>query len=354
MYTKEEIELIQKAWNGSKQEKLALCEKLGRSYTAIRSYTRRHGIQNLKQYWSKEENDFLRHSYGTITASEIGKILNRSKSSITAQARNLGLNGQGFNIDWSPEELVIIKNNLRKLTCKEIANLLPGRTESSVYSQIQKHGWSKIPHSHNECFFSVPGLGNSYWAGFIAADGTVYTDGAYTVAIALSSKDKEHLICFKNDCAYTGKIRDYSQKRQEKEKDIVFSYSKIAVCGAKTWTIDLNNNYNITSRKTFSLEPPKLEGVNAIAFVCGLIDGDGSIFGDRPNYLNLSIFGTKNVLEWVKDVLNPFHSHTTVPWVRPHRSIWQYRVNGCKDMLLRLKELNAPLPLMRRKWDKVT
>ena len=42
----------------------------------------------------------------------------------------------------------------------------------------------------NETFFEKPSRVNSYWAGFIAADGCVYRN---TLKITLSKKDKAHL-----------------------------------------------------------------------------------------------------------------------------------------------------------------
>ena len=46
-------------------------------------------------------------------------------------------------------------------------------------------------YNKNHDFFTVPNKLNSYWAGFIAADGCV--TGKHILAIKLSEKDKEHL-----------------------------------------------------------------------------------------------------------------------------------------------------------------
>jgi len=51
---------------------------------------------------------------------------------------------------------------------------------------------SNLKYECNESYFSVPNIENSYWAGFIAADG--YINDRYDSSISLSGKYAENIL----------------------------------------------------------------------------------------------------------------------------------------------------------------
>jgi hypothetical protein len=154
-------------------------------------------------------------------------------------------------------------------------------------------GYNRL-YSRNSSFFSVPNSQNSYWAGFIAADGNITEDNS--VRIAVDGKDRVIIERLKEEIEYTGEIRDYKYHR-EKEG----FYSRIEIFD-KDIVIDLESNWNITPRKSKTLLPPNIhEEMNIMAFIIGYIDGDGSI--GKGNRIQIQIYGTASVLEWIKENL---------------------------------------------------
>jgi hypothetical protein len=74
------------------------------------------------------------------------------------------------------------------------------------YGSTKSCGCSRRSYNLNTAYFSEPTIRNSYWAGFIAADGCLTRKGA--LRIALSIKDREHLEKLKSELNFSGPIRD--------------------------------------------------------------------------------------------------------------------------------------------------
>ena len=143
-------------------------------------------------------------------------------------------------------------------------------------------------------FFSEYNEKSCYWAGFIMADGCIHTKRK-TLCISLSSVDKSHLLKFKNDINFTGPISDYTGHDVRIDKD--FYYSKITI-GGKWFANDLEKNFNITSKKSFTTTFPDIPKVFIPAFIRGYFDGDGSITsgGGSGSCVVTSILGTYELL----------------------------------------------------------
>lgn len=145
----------------------------------------------------------------------------------------------------------------------------------------------------NHVFFETPNLLNSYWAGFIAADGN----------------------------------------------------------------ISLKENWKVVPKKTKTLLFPKgLSPNNTKAFICGYIDGDGCITvwkRGRNEKISLSICGTLDVLDGIKNFLE---IHGGIKFsgeqIYPSKGIYTFHVGGTTA----IKVLNFlyidSLPLLERKWNK--
>jgi hypothetical protein len=121
--------------------------------------------------------------------------------------------------------------------------------------------------SGDENFFSVPNILNSYWAGFIAADGCIRGYHDHYLSLGLSKKDISHLEKFKRDLRLSNKITIY-----DKHNSCITGLSSNKICD------DLKNNFNITPRKSKTLKPPNIKNkTNILSFIAGYIDGDGSV-----------------------------------------------------------------------------
>lgn len=146
----------------------------------------------------------------------------------------------------------------------------------------------------NDLYFSQKeNLQSCYFAGLLAADGCIASVG-HSISIGLQSNDKYLLEFFLKDLKANCPIRDSLSKGK-------FYISKLVINSYQI-KIDLMKIYNLTCRKSLTLMPPNLSDENEIdAFICGYIDGDGSIFISNKNVLIISILGTKEMLQWIAD-----------------------------------------------------
>jgi hypothetical protein len=215
------------------------------------------------------------------------------------------------NKNWTIEEINILKENYGKIKSKEIINLLPKRSVNGIIlkaSQIGLKGNPSLTRRKVEVdlnFFSEPNLINSYWGGFIAADGNIKKN-KNLVRIKLAEKDKHHLENFAKCCKLIDTI-----KEAKKNKGSFAPNKKAFELGvhSKQWVQDLYKNYSITPAKSLTLMPPSnLDLNNKLCFICGVIDGDGCIYkskGWRDKIMVCcKVVGTKSILEYIKETID--------------------------------------------------
>lgn len=195
-------------------------------------------------------------------------------------------------------------------------------------------------------YFSAPNLENSYWAGFIAADGNIYNrktgNRQSLIKIALKSDDSKHLEEFAQTIVHNKKIYHGSIKTSENE----YNYSSIAV-SSNMMAGDLDSNFNITERKSLTLKPPThLAEENALAFIAGYIDGDGSYTHSYGRPI-LSVVGTKEMLDWILVLLA--RDKVKVSCEGNHFSFALY---GDSAIIARSKYIDMPLPFLDRKYRR--
>lgn len=118
-----------------------------------------------------------------------------------------------------------------------------------------------------------------YWAGFIAADGNVRSDRD-TIQVHLAIKDINHLLKLKKFVCLDGDVE-------------VFKTScRLSING--NWFVkDLNDNFNITPKKSLTYCPPTLPSHLMKHFIRGYFDGDGSI--TKTTVPTISLVGTEKI-----------------------------------------------------------
>lgn len=188
---------------------------------------------------------------------------------------------------------------------------------------------------HN--FFSTPGQINSYWAGFIAADGCINT-GSNRIQIVTHYNDIDHLRQLLTITNCPNKITI------NKDNSV-----KVGIT-SKQWQNDLRENYSIIPRKSLILGPPGIKGRQAIkAYIAGYIDGDGSIGYKRNkywSYLTINIVGTKQLLTWINDSVS-------VPGtISPKENVFRLDWSNRKAFDIYNELWNPRLPILDRKWNK--
>lgn len=209
----------------------------------------------------------------------------------------------------------------------------------------------------DDAYFSIPTIESCYWAGFLAADGCSHPEMSYPsggirqnrhISLTLEINDLPTLEKFKKAVEFTGAIGRYPANGEAKIASISIN--------SRQMVDDLLCNFNVSSRKAFSLAPPDLYNENfSLAFICGLFDGDGSLYYvKRDNTHGVGFNGTEAICNWVKNYFDekcPTHKkYALVRKAGRTSKTYKYDVigNRARDMAY-LMETIPFVPRMERK-----
>lgn len=205
-------------------------------------------------------------------------------------------------------------------------------------------------HDVDDTYFSEINEVNSYYAGFIAADGNINKDHP-NLTIGLSSKDREFLEKFNINMSSTYSIKDrYSNG---------FPYVSLTVTSEQICK-DLYENFNICPNKSLIYIPKDLEQPYKDCFIMGLIDGDGSIgFSARKEKqpsLYISLVGTKDSVQYVKERFEEILGKETSNLFQreKNKNYYSYRISdrNARIIFSYFYERYNYLPTLDRKWTK--
>ena len=180
----------------------------------------------------------------------------------------------------------------------------------TVISRILKE--NNIEHRNNNhiykadyrIFKNIDSAEKAYWLGFFAADGYVYKrkdnhlSGNFC-GINIHRKDREHLEKFQKFMNSNVNIVDHIQTEGFSNNTPM---SKITF-NSNDMVNDLIDK-GVILRKSLILQPPNIEEQYYLPFILGYFDGDGSIYQNSNNEFGISIVGTKEILEWINNILN--------------------------------------------------
>lgn len=203
----------------------------------------------------------------------------------------------------------------------------------------------------NEEYFTKTNKQNSYWAGFIAADGYVSED-KNCLQIILSAKDKDHLEKLKNELNkdYEIKIKK-SNSSWATDESYCCAFSFIS----KQTINDLKENWKLHQKKTHTLTfPKKLSVEEKKSYLCGYIDGDGciSVVKNSRGKIQLSINGNEDFLNGVAKFLKEEGKINIKNNIYESRNIFVFVVGGKVALSVLDFIYDENLPIMERKWGK--
>jgi hypothetical protein len=344
-----------------------ICNLLpGRTNQSVQHRRRKLGLESINkssiavEKWSDEDEKFLIKNYGVVPYSSLVKYLGRSAGSIAGKIRRLIKEDRlsytvGPKEVWVKEEDDIIRNLYETHTLKELTVLLPNRSKKSLIHRKKILGLDfdkrelNRTYSVNMDFFSEPNVLNSYWAGFIAADGCL-TKKKHLFSIGLQARDGYHLEQLVKDVGYSGTVR-YFTDNEGYDKAVVF------IWGVKQWFLDLEKHFSIVPKKSLVLLPPKIITEECIkSYLRGFIDGDGSvIFDSNPTKCFIRVCGTKGMMEWVKFWFErwvpPEESNYKTSEVRgPYKTkIFYYSIHSRRALKIFEQLLSVDTPFLKRK-----
>lgn len=205
----------------------------------------------------------------------------------------------------------------------------------------------RIYADYNQDFFSEKSLEACYYAGLIAADGSVSDSG--TISLCLKIEDKAHLEQFREKIN-GNPVREIEQFLPSTGK----YYGRADFCmGSVKMTKDLDEIFNIKPRKSLTHEPPVgLSKEQNLAFIAGYIDGDGSYtysLGKKENRPILNILGTKSFLTWI---LHEFGLNGNEVKIHQRGAIHEVHIRGDKAIRSRDLYINMDLPFLKRKYKR--
>lgn len=251
---------------------------------------------------------------------------------------------------WQVWEDALLRTEYSGANAESLLEKLPERNLTTIYARAYTLGITKRNrYSHYIDYFARPDIENSYWAGFIAADGNI-TQKKDCLTVFILQKDIAHLESLASSLQFTGKIKVVSEYS-------VNPMARLSISGAQKLIYDLEQNYNITPRKTFTLQPPNLTNPDLIkAFIVGYIDGDGciSLWNDsgivRPK---LSFVGNHAVAHWIAAFINNYLGLSDSARLHKKENIYQYSISS--NVALRAIEFlsTVDVPRLERKWGKV-
>lgn len=128
----------------------------------------------------------------------------------------------------------------------------------------------------NENYFDViDSEEKAYWLGFLFADGYIRErKSGNSLELKLSVKDRDHLLLFR-DCIESNHLIVEAQNKVKYKNGISISdMAHLAIYSSKL--VESIKNQGVHSRKTFTIETPKIQKTMIRHFIRGYFDGDGS------------------------------------------------------------------------------
>lgn len=212
-------------------------------------------------------------------------------------------------ISFSDEQIKEILNLYinQKLGMEKIGKLYG--VSKTVISRILKENKIKYRNDNHiykanyRIFKNIDSAEKAYWLGFLAADGYVYqrknSQAGNFCGINIHRKDKKHLEKFKLFMNSNVNIIDHIQTEGFSNNTPM---SKI-VFNSNDMVNDLIDK-GVIPRKSLILQPPNISEEFYLPFILGYFDGDGSISQGSNNEFYINIVGTKEILEWINNILN--------------------------------------------------
>lgn len=260
---------------------------------------------------------------------------------------------------WKPEEDNLLRQSIKTTSLKDLQ--IGGRTRRAIESRAcllgLKSATPKIKHSKDESFWSVPNALNSYYAGYLAADGCVH-DQCYSVSWAAQQDDRCALEAFKAAVRFTGDIKCAAKVTPSGG---ISQMCTIRVANCKRWMADLATNFSVIPRKSRRLAPPNVTtDFLRCCYLIGYIDGDGCIHADNRGQAQIRfVSASRDIIAWLQWFIEsrfpfqmrakPKHITTSANGAYHHYSVYGMTAIKLFEFLRHID-----VPKLARKWESPT
>ena len=280
---------------------------------------------------------------------------------------------KSFKFWTKDEDEILINNYYITPQIKDLCYKLTERTHSMIKYRIRVLGlYKRKINVKDETFFNIPNELNSSVAGLIASDGHIRrrdrnnNGDSYSISITLKNTDRNLLEDINKNIKSSYKITEYTKCYkipQAKNKNIISegigTYCTLDIFKCKNYYQNINKNWNIPyGAKSLILEPPiNLENINnQLAYICGLINGDGSIFLiTNGNYKSIviSLLGTYSLLNWIKKVFENYINSNIDCQIRKdeYSRVFSLTIRGTNSLKLFNKMHSLNCIFLNRKWE---
>jgi hypothetical protein len=168
------------------------------------------------------------------------------------------------------------------------------------------------------------------------------------VLVNISIKDKCVIDEFMKSISFTGPYKEAWNNG--------FKYSRVSIWGAYRWEYKLEENWNITKRKSLTLQPPNLTKIDHIkSFIIGYFDGDGCAQLDKNKRYTWSVCGSEYMINWIRSfIYNNILEENNKCLVFKHSTAncYYFRKSGPDAYKIKNYFLNAETPWrLERKWS---
>ena len=168
----------------------------------------------------------------------------------------------------------------------------------------------------DESCFDIFNSNSLYWLGFLMADGAIHET---SISLMLHSKDRDHLLKFKDFVSGNQKIIDL------KSQDA----SRYAFCSTKI--VDRLASLGVVERKSHGATAD-INCINSRDFWRGIVDGDGHISNINSKKVRFELCGSLNMMSQFQSYIKATMNIDTN--VNTMRTIYRIQLSGTKACMV--------------------
>lgn len=269
---------------------------------------------------------------------------------------------------WSVKEDEELRRVYSEKASKaKVLATLTNRSYGAIKHRAKALGLRKTRLQHkNNNFFDAPNIENSCLAGILASDGCILMPkgkNSYRIVIGFNYKDKSTLSAIKIKTNCNANINETVRyeavsPRNNIKYNGIYKFCFITFSDAKQWIADLSKHWNISHNKSLTIGRPNyLSMEESLAYLCGIISGDGTIGFQRAKndkYLYIRMLGTKELLTWAKEIFEKSIRERlkgSILLERTGANIYKFQINGLQAIKIFNKINSLDCMKIERKWN---